>query len=234
MVGKDKYCTTTKRLFRFTFSVGFFIDNKNIVFLFTLLSLTRPFYRTTQLIIIPDNQNFFDQTYFTPSMLGDGTVRFGPAFDHDFLLRVLDLQTKVLKLTANTTDKNETIHLNDICLKPLSPDNNNCTVYSLLQYYQNSQDNLNKKYEDPIFDILYADYGSHFVACAQAPNTMNDTIIYLSCFGDFCAPINPYMFLGNYTDNTYTEATALVITIVIENSLDPAVIAKGLFIKDFF
>ena len=51
-------------------------------------------------------------------------------------------------LTAEIPDKNRTIHLTDICFKPLEPDNENCTVFSVLQYYQNSFENLNKTIMD--------------------------------------------------------------------------------------
>ena len=37
------------------------------------------------------------------------------------------------------------ITLNDICYKPLAPDNTNCTITSVLNYFQNSLDNLNRE-----------------------------------------------------------------------------------------
>ena len=35
------------------------------------------------------------------------------------------------------------ITLEDICYKPVSPANNNCTVMSVLQFFQNSAEKLN-------------------------------------------------------------------------------------------
>jgi hypothetical protein len=67
------------------------------------------------------------------------------------------------------------------------------------------------------------------VTCAQAPTTTRDDPLGLSCFGDFGGTINPFMVLGNYTDGTYANATAIIITIVIENSKDPEKIQLGLF-----
>lgn len=40
----------------------------------------------------------------------------------------------------NGTDVNVT--LNDICFKPLAPDNTNCTVLSVLNYFQNDMEKL--------------------------------------------------------------------------------------------
>ena len=149
----------------------------------------------------------------------------GPAFELGFLSRVLDLQTSVLSLTADVNDRNRTVHLSDICFKPLEPDNQNCTVLSLLQYYQNSRENLNKRIGDDFF--TYFDYATHFMMCSQAPTTTRDDPLGLSCFGDFGGTINPFMVLGNYSNDAYANATALVITIVIENSNDPEKIELG-------
>ena len=38
-----------------------------------------------------------------------------------------------------------TITLSDICYKPLAPENTNCTIMSVLNYFQNSMDNLNRE-----------------------------------------------------------------------------------------
>jgi Niemann-Pick C1 protein len=141
----------------------------------------------------------------------------------------LDLQTDILSLTA---ELNRTISLSDICLKPLEPDNENCTVFSLLQYYQNSRENLNKTLVDDVFTTF--DYATHFWTCSQAPTTTRDDPLGLSCFADFGGIINPYMVLGNYSGQTYANATALVITIVIENSNDPEKVQIGLFKERLF
>ena len=37
------------------------------------------------------------------------------------------------------------ITLNNICYKPLAPENTNCTIMSVLNYFQNSMDNLNRE-----------------------------------------------------------------------------------------
>ncbi len=191
----------------------------------------RPFYRTTQIIIIPDDQTFITYDYLSPPALYN-EYTFGPVFKLDYLLRVLDLQTEILSLKAELSETNQTVSLSDICFKPLKPDNENCTVFSILQYYQNSKANLLKRVGDDFFTS--ADFSTHFLTCSQAPTTTNDSLLSLSCFGDFGGTINPFMILGNYTNTTYANANALVITIVIENSNDPKQIQLGLFNKSMF
>ena len=180
------------------------------------------------MIIVPDDQSFETRNYLSPpSPISEFTI--GPALKLDFLQRVLDLQTDVLSLKANMDETNRTVHLSDICFKPLQPDNNNCTVLSVLQYYQNSKANLLKHLGDDFFTFF--DYATHFMTCSQAPTTTSDDPLGLSCFGDFAGTINPFMVLGNYTGTTYANATALVITIVIENSNDPEQIQRGTFVN---
>ncbi|CAF1388802.1 unnamed protein product [Adineta ricciae] len=178
----------------------------------------RPFYRTAQLIIVPHDQSFVTHTYLSPPAPFN-EYTFGPAFELQFLSDVLNLQTEILALTTGSNTTNQTISLSDICLKPLAPDNENCTVFSLLQYYQNSKENLYKRIGDDFF--TYFDYTTHFLTCSQAPTTTRDDPLGLSCFADFGGTINPFMVLGNYSNEVYANATALVITIVIENSNDP-------------
>ena len=187
---------------------------------------SRPFYRTTQLIIVPDDQSFIQYNYFSPPAPFTSYV-FGPVFKIDLLESVLRLQNKVVSLKGELNDGNQTVSLSDICLKPLAPDNNNCTVFSLLQYYQNSLDNLTKSVVDD-FGIISADFTTHFLACSQAPTTTSD-LLNLTCFADFGGTINPFMVLGNYSGSAYSNATALVITIVIENSNDPDKVKLGSF-----
>ena len=175
------------------------------------------------MIIVPDDQSFITYPYVAPPAPAE-KITFGPVFKMDFLTRVLELQSKVVALRAS--DTNRTISLSDICLKPLEPDNNNCTVFSVLQYYQNSLNNLQKKITDD-FDQVLADFTTHFLTCSQAPTTTNDSL-GLTCFGDYGGTINPFMVLGNYSNTTYSNATALVITIVIENSNDPEKVRIGL------
>ena len=51
------------------------------------------------------------------------------------VLQILYLQNNITALNA-TINGNETVTLNDICFQPLAPDNTNCTINSVVQYFQ--------------------------------------------------------------------------------------------------
>ena len=84
---------------------------------------------------------------------------------------------------------NRTVTLEDICFSPLSPDNPNCTIQSILNYYQNDQANLDKTIGD---FWVEADYIDHFSYCARSetklrlmPECLVQCYIVLS-FGVWC------------------------------------------------
>lgn len=77
--------------------------------------------------------------------------------------QVLDLQTAIESITASYN--NETVTLQDICLAPLSPYNKNCTILSVLNYFQNSHSLLDHKVGDAFY--VYADYHTHFLYCVR-------------------------------------------------------------------
>ena len=47
-------------------------------------------------------------------------------------------------MNLNATHEGKTVTLNDICFQPLAPDNKECTVFSVLQYFQLNDTILNK------------------------------------------------------------------------------------------
>ena len=60
--------------------------------------------------------------------------------------------------------------LKDICFKPLDPDNTNCTITSVMGYWQNSKENLD--YEVTVTNKITGqnvtvDYHDHFIYCVQ-------------------------------------------------------------------
>lgn len=77
--------------------------------------------------------------------------------------KVLDLQDAIVNITASFD--NETVTLKDICLAPLAPYNNNCTILSVLNYFQNSHSVLDHAIGDEFF--VYADYHTHFLYCVR-------------------------------------------------------------------
>uniref|UniRef100_A0AAY4BYF5 SSD domain-containing protein n=1 Tax=Denticeps clupeoides TaxID=299321 RepID=A0AAY4BYF5_9TELE len=169
-----------------------------------------PFFRTEQLIIttplVPDPP-------YSPYPIGDD-VPFGAPLRKDVLHQVLDFQTDIENLEA--TYQGERVTLKDICLTPLAPYNSNCTILSVLNYYQNSHDVLDHTTTDGFWTT--ADYHSHFLYCVSAPASLNDTTpLHDPCMGTFGGPVFPWLILGGYDATNYNNATALVITFPVNN-----------------
>ncbi|XP_074056173.1 NPC intracellular cholesterol transporter 1-like [Macrotis lagotis] len=169
-----------------------------------------PFFRTEQLIIRAPNTS---QHTYQPYPSGSD-VPFGSPLDKGILHQVLDLQTAIEQITASYN--NETVTLQDICLAPLSPYNNNCTIMSVLNYFQNSHSVLDHEIGDDFY--VYADYHTHFLYCTRSPTSLNDTsVLHDSCLGTFGGPVFPWLVLGGYDEQNYNNATALVITLPVNN-----------------
>ncbi|KAK9538617.1 hypothetical protein VZT92_003779 [Zoarces viviparus] len=175
-----------------------------------------PFFRTAQLIITtPLNDTFLYSPYF-----GGSDVPFGAILDKGILHQVLDLQLDIESLIA--TYEGESVTLKDICLAPLAPYNNNCTILSVLNYFQNSHTELDHSAGDEFF--VYADFHSHFLYCVSAPASLNDTtVLHDPCLGTYGGPIFPWLALGGYDETNYNNATALVITFPLNNYLNDSV-----------
>ncbi|XP_033855505.3 NPC intracellular cholesterol transporter 1-like [Acipenser ruthenus] len=169
-----------------------------------------PFFRTEQLIITaPQSKVTIYSPYF-----GGSDVPFGPPLDISILHQVLDLQDDIEKIEA--TYENETVMLSDICLAPLAPYNNNCTIMSVLNYFQNSHSVLDHSVGDGFW--VFADYHTHFLYCVKAPASLNDTsMLHDPCLGTYGGPIFPWVVLGGYDSDNYNNATALVITFPVNN-----------------
>lgn len=175
----------------------------------------RPFYRTTQVIIRPKNITTINRT--TNNQLYSSTL------EKNFLLEVFYLQKNLTMLHGelNLQNKKYNITINDICFKPLEPDNKNCTIFSIFEYWQNNMDTFLTS-----FDPLTNDYLTHFDNCVLSPTTIKDSLD-LSCLGDFGGPIFPYVSLGGFKNKEYGNATALVITFIIDNHKDPLLNLKA-------
>lgn len=157
-----------------------------------------PFYRVEQVIITHANPQLVNS--ITPN--ADGGHQWGPVFDQSFLLEVRDLQRKIEALTS--VYDNHTVTLTDICLKPLSPQNNACAIQSIFVYYHNADvpltsPNYLRKFNDCIKDLGSA-----------------------RCFGAYGGPLIPSEvafggFQSNVNGSKYHTATALVITLPVLN-----------------
>ncbi|XP_050411924.1 NPC intracellular cholesterol transporter 1 [Patella vulgata] len=163
-----------------------------------------------------------------------GVDYFDPIFDREFMHQVLALQNDISELTARF--KNETVSLDDVCLKPpvllntcydpLPQWNNNCSIYSPLQYYQNSHYNLDKEKWDEYHFFVLADYLDHFLLCVETSGGLINDVLGLSCTGTFGLHVHPWLVLDGITGHgDYNNATAHVLTFVLNNQsniMDPA------------
>ena len=70
----------------------------------------------------------------------------------------------------STTSVNIRLILQDICFKPLEPANNNCTITSVVNYWQNDPNEMNKTdiYTDEKTSQTYEiDYREHYLYCVE-------------------------------------------------------------------
>lgn len=149
-----------------------------------------PFYRTTQIIMVPKNQTAVEHNGKT----------IGPVFRQHLLLEAYDIQTAVQNVVAK--EGKQSITLKDVCFAPLSPDINECTIQDVIQYFQNDR---NK--------ILDPSWMDHILHCI-------DSYYSEECLSVYLSPIFPYVaFAGLPGENEYTQATALSLVILNNNHL---------------
>ncbi|KAI0033352.1 multidrug efflux transporter AcrB transmembrane domain-containing protein [Vararia minispora EC-137] len=97
--------------------------------------------------------------------------------------------------------------LDDVCFKPLGPDGA-CVVQSITAWFGNDIESTTPE-----------EWSERLVTCANRP---------VECLPDFMQPLGPQYVLGSVPNGTdYLNAEALVVTIIISDSLDPMVQAKA-------
>lgn len=160
-----------------------------------------PFYRTEQVIIHPKDQSVIMYNN------SKGYTLFGPAFNKQFLLRVLDLQKQITDINVDIDGKQ--VHLTDLCFAPMK--NNLCATQTPLGWFQDEASNLNLTSDD----LTYLD---HIRQCAQAPLTQVDPL-GLKCAGEFGGPILPNVALADYEGDNHFSAKAVVLTFLLNNHI---------------
>ena len=78
------------------------------------------------------------------------------------------MQNEISNLSATYKDnggKDEMVTLNDICFQPLYPDNLNCTIYSVLNYFQNDRNLLSKEVKR-VFTVI-SNSSTHILYCTR-------------------------------------------------------------------
>ncbi|XP_031783378.1 NPC intracellular cholesterol transporter 1 isoform X3 [Nasonia vitripennis] len=169
-----------------------------------------PFYRTEQIIITSVGLPPIEHP------TSNGLLTFGPVFDAKFLKKVLELQEGI---KAILTPSNYT--LADICFAPLSAPYtgpttvSQCAIQSIWGYYQDDLEKFDGTSEDENnFTINYLDA---FKACTQNPYSID-------CLANYGGPVEPAIAVGgfvkpgqNLRDPPYEKATAIILTILINN-----------------
>ncbi|BFZ21461.1 hypothetical protein BsWGS_24500 [Bradybaena similaris] len=170
----------------------------------------KPFYRTEQIVVSqPDNDTVITWHGYNYNSL----------FDKTFLHQLLDMQNAITEIKAEYNNK--TITLQDICFAPMQPENKNCTIQSILNYYQNSHEMIDKVVMDEYGFWELANYLDHFESCVQSPYSLNDTTrLHTPCMGTYGGPVFPWVALGGFEGKAYSTAQAFVITILVNNFLD--------------
>lgn len=64
------------------------------------------------------------------------TIKYGPVFRKSFLIEAFWLYDRIRFMKAEMDNGAENVTLSDICYKPLLPENQNCAIMSLFNYFQ--------------------------------------------------------------------------------------------------
>ncbi|XP_054719503.1 NPC intracellular cholesterol transporter 1-like [Uloborus diversus] len=155
-----------------------------------------PFYRTEQVIISRINKE----------PVGNN-LTYSSVFDRQFLHKILQLQTDLANIVVQEDGKN--ITLKDICYAPV--EKRKCMIQSPVNWFQNSKKHLDY-YND-------TDTYLNFIKnCTSNPFYVQK--VGLSCLGDYGGPVFPYVALGGVENDYYPNATAVILTFMVDNRMD--------------
>ncbi|CAG5922250.1 unnamed protein product [Menidia menidia] len=178
-----------------------------------------PFFRTNQLILTAPGRkgHIYDSLLF-------GQQNFSGILSKELIIELLELQEKIQKIEFWSKELNRTASLKDVCYAPLNPSNpslTDCAVNSLPQYFQNSLANINAKVNmTELGETKEVDWRDHVIYCLNSPLSFKDiTDLGLSCMADYGAPVFPFLAVGGYTNDDYTNSEALVMTFSLNNYL---------------
>nr|KAF6267896.1 NPC1 like intracellular cholesterol transporter 1 [Pipistrellus kuhlii] len=176
-----------------------------------------PFFRTNQVILTAPGRPSYR---YDSLLLGPKT--FGGVLDTDLLLALLGLQERLRHLQVWSAAEQRNVSLQDVCYAPLNPDNASladCCINSLPQYFQSNRTRLLLTANQTLTgQTAQVDWRDHFLYCANAPLTFKDgTALALSCMADYGAPVFPFLAVGGYKGNDYSESEALILTFSLNN-----------------
>jgi len=180
------------------------------------------FFRTEQVIMKLKPEK--DTGYHEYTSYSDIKFNFSSILRKEVILEMLELHDRLRYMRVEYEADDGTIQeggLQDICFKPLDPDNSNCTITSVMGYWQNSRENLD--YEVTVTNKITGqnvtvDYHDHFIYCVQAPATLQETTpLHQPCTGDYGGPIFPYLAVGGQEGDDYNLGKALILNYVVLN-----------------
>uniref|UniRef100_A0A8D0BZC9 NPC1 like intracellular cholesterol transporter 1 n=1 Tax=Salvator merianae TaxID=96440 RepID=A0A8D0BZC9_SALMN len=176
-----------------------------------------PFFRTNQVILTAKGR-----PNYTYNSLILGKTNFSGILSKDVLLDLLELQTKLQEIKVWSGKHSRNVSLEDVCYAPLNPQNatlSDCAVNSLLQYFQNNATRLNLTATQTVKgEMGTVDWRDHFLYCVNSPLSYQDiTKLELSCMADYGAPVFPFLAVGGYTGEAYSESQALILTFSLNN-----------------
>lgn len=154
-----------------------------------------PFYRTTQLIFtLRDFEDSLDE--------GEASI-----IQRDLFRRLFTIHKNITELQANITLPDGTqkkFDLKSVCFQPLQ--DGHCVVQSVTGYWQNDLATFDKK--APTDEAFLKE----FRRCSETPT---------NCLPDFLQPLRGDLLYGGFEGNEYYKSKAIIITYVINNSIDP-------------
>ncbi|XP_067396428.1 NPC1-like intracellular cholesterol transporter 1 [Emydura macquarii macquarii] len=176
-----------------------------------------PFFRTNQVIFTAKGR----PSYTYDSVLL-GTKNFSGILSMDVLLELLALQTRLQEIQVWSEEDGRNVTLKDVCYAPLNPNNasaTDCCVNSLVQYFQNNHTRLQMTASQTQGSQAgTVDWRDHFLYCVNSPLSFKDiTNLQLSCMADYGAPVFPFLAVGGYAGEDYSEAQALILTFSLNN-----------------
>ncbi|CAJ1067984.1 NPC1-like intracellular cholesterol transporter 1 [Xyrichtys novacula] len=176
-----------------------------------------PFFRTNQLILTaPDRKgHIYDSLLFGPQ-------NFSGLVAKDLVIELLKLQERIQKIEFWSEDLNRTASLKDVCFAPLNPSNpalTDCATNSVVQYFQNSLDNINAKVNMTELGVTKeVDWRDHLIYCLNSPLSFKDiTDLGMSCMADYGAPVFSFLAVGGYDNDDFTNAEAFIMTFSLNN-----------------
>lgn len=172
-----------------------------------------PFFRVQQIIIkrsdpapmpIPGSVPDLDPSTTNPTTTLPPSAEpetISNLFDYEFMKQAFYLQNNITSLIATLGDKK--IKLNDVCYDPMK--NNYCAIQSPFTWFQENITNFREE------------EGQYY---SKIKNCFTKAVSDRDCFGSYGGPAFPYVALGGYKDKDYSSATALIITILLDNHVE--------------